>query len=157
MSYNCLRGAYEKLKLVLCISKAPLWHPWGSAKALLTRTQTKQSFVLPHLFSSPVSIFLIRVFHFFTHVCRSSGPPSYLRSCFWVRVSSLCLSVITLLTVFCFMRGTQRITAHIVTLVWILSDTMNTTFRRTRRRTYIMMKLNQSSMRRRIRGALEMT
>ena len=64
MSYNCLRGAYEKLKLVLCISKAPLWHPWGSAKALLTRTQTKQSFVLPHLFSSPVSIFLIRVFTF---------------------------------------------------------------------------------------------
>ena len=34
MPYNCLRGAYEKLKLVLCISKAPLWHPWGSAKAL---------------------------------------------------------------------------------------------------------------------------
>ena len=157
MSYNCLRGAYEKLKLVLCISKSPLWHPWGSAKALLTRTQTKQSFVLSHLFSSPVSIFLIRVCTFLHMFVARLALLYTSGAVFGLRVSSLCLSVLTLLTFFCFMRGTQRITDQIVTLVWILSGIMNTTFRRTRRRTYIMMKLNMSSKRRRIRGALEMT
>ena len=95
--------------------------------------------------------------HFFTHVCRSFGSPLYLRSCFW----SSCFISLSLgshsFDFFCSMRGTQRITDQIVTLVWILSDTMKTTFRRTRRRTYIMMKLNKSSKRRRIRGALEMT
>ena len=43
------------------------------------------------------------------------------------------------------MSETQRITDQIVTLDWILSGTMSTTFRRTRRRTYITMALNISS------------
>ena len=134
-------------------SMTPLRLGQGSLDTNTNETVLRSS---PSFFLSSVYISHL-CFSLFTHVCRSSGPPSYLRSCFWVRVSSLCLSVITLLTVFCFMRGTQRITDQIVTLAWILSDTMKTTFRRTRRRTYIMMKLNQSSMRRRIRGALEMT
>ena len=63
----------------------------------------------------PLVLFLVSLFHLF------------------------CLSVFTLLFLFCSMSGTQRGTDQIVTLVWILSGTMSTTFRRTRRRTYITM------------------
>ena len=157
MPYNRLRGAYEKLKPVQGISKAPLRHPWGSAKALGHEHKRNSPSLFPFFFSSPVSIFLIRVCTFLHMFVARLALLYTSGAVFGLRVSSLCLSVLTLLILFCSMRGTQRITDQIVTLVWILSDTMNTTFMRTRRRTYIMMKLNQSSMRRRIRGALEMT
>ena len=55
------------------------------------------------------------------------------------------LWIFTHLNLFCSMSETQRITDQIVTLDWILSGTMSTTFRRTRRRTYITMALNISS------------
>ena len=154
MPYNCLRGAYEKPRLVQGISKAPLRHPWGPAKALGHEHKRNGPSLFPFFFSSLLSLFLLS-FCTVLHVFIARLALLYTSGLFLVFVFHLfCLSVFTLLILFCSMRGTHRNTDQIVTLVWILSGTMNTTFRRTRRRTYI---LNMSSKRRKIRGALETT
>ena len=156
MPYNCLRGAYNKPRLVQGISKAPLSTPEALLKPSATNTNKTVLRYFPSLsplcclyFSSAFALFYM----FLSLVWLSFIPLGlFLETVFHL----FCLSIFTHLILFCSMSGTQRITDQIVTLVWILSGTMSTTFRRTRRRTYITMALNMSSKRRRIRGALEM-
>ena len=59
MPYNCLRGAYNKPRLVQGISKAPLRHPRGPAKALGHEHKQNGPSLFPFFFSSLLSLFLL--------------------------------------------------------------------------------------------------